>query len=176
MSNKKATTTKAITKADEATKPALPRSWAKEKSRTVVRDSAASAAVVSAILSPLTNVTGPDGEVQNLSTSVAFEMIEALMADLGPCSAIERMLIEQLAITHAQIIRTHRMVTQTDYYDHKEQMLGAASRLQADYRKTVMTLKELRAPSKNVIFAQQANIAQQQVVTQTNQTTSGAST
>lgn len=120
--------------------------------------------VIRPILDPIANVPGPDGELRNLSQEVAQELVDGVIADLQPRSTVERLLAEQLAVAHAQIIWVHTMACATQQYDRVKQLLGVAGKLQANFRKTVLTVKELRSPSRQIVLAQQANIAQQQIV------------
>lgn len=109
------------------------------------------------------------------SFDISTRLMKQAMDDFSPKSAAERMLVEQLVVTHSQLLNIQKLTCRTDQYDRIEQMAAVASRLQADFRKTLLALKEWKAPPKSFIVAQQANIANQQVVTQnpekTNTTT-----
>lgn len=101
------------------------------------------------------------------------ELAVQLVADLAPKTAAERMLVEQLLVTHAQLLNAHRLIPGANTWDAMEKAASIASRLAADFRKTLLTLKEWRAPVRQFVVAQQANIAQQQVI-QNSEKNSGA--
>lgn len=97
---------------------------------------------------------------------IAEELMAATMRDVAPTSMVERMLVEQMVMIHAQVTDLNLMAKRAETYDHKEQMLGVAAKMQGEFRKTVAALKEWRAPTRQFIVAQQANVAHQQVVNQ----------
>jgi RNA 3'-terminal phosphate cyclase len=164
-SNKKAAAAVPMTQVQQSLVPAT-ESWETRTSRAVLERGVMATSVVGSILAPMAQVTGPDGERRNLSRQVAQDLMDQLMDDIQPRSALERMLVEQLVITHAQAMRVQHMVAKEERYGHIERMAAVVSKILADFRKTALTLKELRAPAKSFIVAQQANIAQQQVVNQ----------
>ncbi|MNL58864.1 hypothetical protein D3C87_1825410 [compost metagenome] len=56
-----------------------------------------------------------------------------------------------------------------EYLDQKDKAFGLVVKMQGEFRKTAAALKEWRAPVRQFIVAQQANIAHQQVVNQAGQ-------
>lgn len=96
--------------------------------------------------------------------AIGAELVAATVRDVAPTSMIERMLAEQLAVTHAQVLDLHRMAKKAEYYDQKERIFGVVAKMQGEFRKTVGALRDLRQPPRPIIVAQQANIAQQQIV------------
>ena len=97
---------------------------------------------------------------------VALALMDAAFTDFKPKNAAERMLVEQLVVTHLQVLRAHRRLGGVDNFDRLEQCANITSKLQADFRKTLMALKEWNAPPRAVIHTQQANVANQQVIQQ----------
>lgn len=107
----------------------------------------------------------------DLHGNVADELMAVALEDFQPKTAAERMLVEQLVVNHMQVLRAHQRLAMAERYDTIEQSANIASKLQADFRKTLLTLKEWNAPPRPVIHAQQANVANQQIIQQQNETT-----
>lgn len=97
---------------------------------------------------------------------MAGAMICDVMKDFQPRNAAERMLIEQMMVTHTQVIHLQRVMTKVLSIDQLEKIALVISRLQADYRRNLLALKEWRSPTRNLILAKQANVANQQIVHQ----------
>lgn len=97
---------------------------------------------------------------------MAGAMIGDVMKDFQPRNAAERMLVEQMMVTHTQVIHLQRVMTKIQSIEQLEKISLVISRLQADYRKNLLALKEWRSPTRNLILAKQANIANQQIVHQ----------
>lgn len=105
-----------------------------------------------------------DGGDEIAATCADAMMLQAFK-DLQPTSQIERMLIEQMVMTHAQVIMAnHRATGDKMADDRREKALAITSRLMMDFRKTAMTLKEWRAPVRQFIVAQQVNQAGHQTI------------
>lgn len=104
---------------------------------------------------------------------VVNELMAAALEDFKPQSAAERMLVEQLVVTHVQLMRAQRRTGNADAYPHIEVSSRIASRLQDDFRKTLAALRDWNAPPRAVIHAQQANVAHQQVIQQVQATQEG---
>lgn len=97
-------------------------------------------------------------------TKVALGLMDDLMADVKPATAIERMLVEQMLVTHAQALNMHRMAHNCNTYEQTERLINLASKMQSEFRKTALALREMRQPPRPIINAQQANIANNQIV------------
>lgn len=100
-----------------------------------------------------------------------FGQVAADLAhELAPRSTAERMIVEQLLAIHAQLMNAHLLMGNARTWEETERLGMMASRLSADFRKTLLALKEWRAPARQTIVAQQANVAHQQVVNQVHGT------
>jgi hypothetical protein len=94
---------------------------------------------------------------------LASAVMDTLLADFAPRNAAEKMLVEQLAVTHVQLLALHGKLASASDQHQLERLAIATSRLQADFRKTLAALQTWRSPMPN-IHAQQLNLAQQQFV------------
>lgn len=105
-----------------------------------------------------------DGGDEIAATCADTMMCQAFM-DLQPSSQLERMLIEQMVMTHAQVIMANHRATGDKMADERRaEALAVTSRLMMDFRKTAMALKEWRAPVRQFIVAQQVNQAGHQTI------------
>lgn len=98
------------------------------------------------------------------SADLAKAMMASMLDDLKPTSALERVLIEQMILNHAQSMRLQRLAYKAERYEHIEQMVNLAAKMQGELRKTMKALKDWRTPVQPVIHAKQANVAHQQII------------
>jgi hypothetical protein len=121
------------------------------------------AAALSACAYPafLGAVAGPSfAGIVHSSGYVAFR--DQLLKDAGsPTDPITRMLLEQMALAHLHIGVLHTKAATTDSTDAAKAYLGAAARLQSEFRRLALALKELQSPSRSKSFTvvKQANLA-----------------
>lgn len=104
---------------------------------------------------------------------IVDELMGTTLESFKPRSAAEHMLVEQLVVTHAQLMRAQRRAALAERFEHIDLAARIASRLQDDFRKTLAALREWNAPPRAVIHAQQANVANQQVIQQVQATQEG---
>jgi hypothetical protein len=91
---------------------------------------------------------------------VAF--LDQVMHDAGnPSDPIERMLVEQLSLSHLHIGLLHTKAATSRTADVAKTYLSAANRMQAEFRRDALALKELRSPNRTKSFTvvKQANVA-----------------
>jgi hypothetical protein len=112
------------------------------------------------VLGHLVDVTTGD---EAIASDASFDLMHALFDDVKPQGQVERLLVEQLAMLHGQILRSH-VLSRSQRIDNREKALNAVSRLSGDFRKTLGALRSLRSPVTPTVYATQANIAGQQVV------------
>lgn len=78
--------------------------------------------------------------------SAGIDLVKEIIRDVKPTSAIERMMCEQMAVIHAQVMDLNRMAKRMEYLDQKEKAFGLVVKMQGEFRKTAAALKEWRAP------------------------------
>lgn len=111
------------------------------------------------------NAGAGDADSDEIAATCADTMMCQAFMDLQPSSQLERMLIEQLVMTHSQVIMANHRATGDKMADERRaEALAVTSRLMMDFRKTVMALKEWRAPVRQFIVAQQVNQAGHQTI------------
>lgn len=125
--------------------------------QVVIGESALAATVAEGIIKPL---------LANYSGDVTKLMMGELLEDIKPASMVERMMAEQMMLTHVQVQALYRKASQAGDYDRIEQILGLVSKMQGEFRKTAKALGEWRTPVQPIIHARQANVANgpQQVI------------
>lgn len=157
--------------ADKAAPPAVPEpTVASRMAKRASLQGALSVSIAAATLRISTSKDAANGDGDGdggdeIAATCADAMMLQAFKDLQPTSQIERMLIEQMVMTHAQVIMAnHRATGDKMADDRREQTLAITSRLMMDFRKTAMALKEWRAPVRQVIVAQQVNQAGHQTI------------
>lgn len=155
----------ALAEAGKATTPAVSeRETEKQLAKRAALQGALSMSIATAILR--INAGEDEAEAREVAHACADQMMAEAFKDLRPTNQLERMLIEQMVMTHAQIIMAnHRAAGDRMDPDRRAGALAVTSRLMADFRKTMLALREWRAPFRQFIVAEQVNQAAQQVIT-----------
>lgn len=87
---------------------------------------------------------------------------DQILRDAGnPADPLERMLLEQAALAHLHIGLLHAKAAAAETADSAKVYLGAACRMQSEFRRLALALNELRSPPKQKSFTvvKQANVA-----------------
>jgi hypothetical protein len=88
-----------------------------------------------------------------------------LRDDLKPRDAIEDMLIEQLAVTHARVVKLSGQAVIQKNESWYRTLSEACDRAAGTFRRLTVAFREYRDPRRTTVMAiQQANVANQQVV------------
>lgn len=96
---------------------------------------------------------------------IAF--LEDLLSDAGnPEDPIERMLIEQISLAYHQLGALYVLSSSAATVDERETYYKAAARLLGEFRRSVLALKDYRAPApqKNLTLVKQQNVAHSQQI------------
>ena len=97
-----------------------------------------------------------------IATSHWEEYLHATVREAAVTSdPLERMMIEQITLAYHNIARLHMQASNAETLEHAEVYNSAAARLLGEFRRTVLALREYRAPiaSKQVTLVQQQNLA-----------------
>lgn len=118
------------------------------------------AAIVNELLLPgclASIVSSP--EIGHAGIKQAFDAI--VTAAGAPSDPIEKMMVEQLILCHHRLAILHAQSVEAKSLEATKILNGAATRLQAEFRKSVLALRDYRLPpSRNsVAFIRQQNIA-----------------
>ena len=90
-----------------------------------------------------------------------------LQDELKPRDAIEEMLIEQLAVTHARVVKLSAQALIQKNEAWYRTLSEACDRAASTFRRLTVAFREYREPRRTTVMAiQQANLANQQVVQQ----------
>ncbi len=98
------------------------------------------------------------------AAQAAGNMMASLVREIQPGSAIERMLVEQMVVIHAQMLRLQSMASKSKDPVELQLLLTASSRLTGDFRRSLGTLMDCRRPPGPRMTATQVNLANQQIV------------
>lgn len=101
---------------------------------------------------------------KDMALAAADEIMREVFADVQPRGQVERLLCEQLVMLHGQAQLAHALAINAPGWEVRDRALNSASRLLADFRKTLGALQAHRNPPRQVIHAKQLNQAGQQVV------------
>lgn len=97
-------------------------------------------------------------------TGYVAEMMDLMQSEVKPKDPLERMLLEQALTSHAAILAAHKVLARTTTFDGMDKASRVIERLSSDYRRAMLALRQYRAPYRQFVVAQQANIANQQIV------------
>jgi hypothetical protein len=90
-----------------------------------------------------------------------------LRQDLKPRDAIEEMLVEQLAVTHARVVKLSGQAVIQKSETWYRTLSETCDRAANTFRRLTLAFREYREPRRTTVMAiQQANLANQQVVQQ----------
>jgi hypothetical protein len=97
----------------------------------------------------------------------AASYLGELRGALRPRDAIEEMLVDQIAITHARVVKlSFQSLVQRNETWYRT-ISEACDRAASTFRRLVVTFRDYREPRRTTVMAiQQANLANQQVVQQ----------
>jgi len=92
--------------------------------------------------------------------------VDGCMERIAPRDPVEEMLVSQLLMTHARVVRLSHLAQQKLSYDEIKNINELADRASNTYRRLMLGLAEYRRPARGTPIneIQQANIANQQVV------------